>query len=677
MKFCYTCMEEVEDDIKKCPHCGADPEDVTVDPQFLKPGTELDGKFIVGKPIGAGGFGHTYIGWNTTLLAKVAIKEYYPRQFCKREEDGLTISGTEGPDGERFKNGLDQFLEEARSVAELQDIKGVVKIYSVFEANGTGYIVMEYLEGTDVKTILKKNGNKRDYEWCKRVILTVLYTLKEVHKRGVLHRDIAPDNIFITKEGIIKLIDFGAALRTSDSGHTSAKTEIVLKSGYAPIEQYSRKTEQGAYTDLYAVAALFYRMLTGQKPLPANERLRNEKIPTPSELGAELPEEAELGIMVCLNVKPEHRLQSAEEFMEVLGGENFEPDYEPEWIFKEDTAERTGFLSKIPFAIRIAALVAAFVLVAAGIGATVMVSKDKNRSVEDTGVIDHAVKMIRLEGTSLDDLEANLASSGITLKPEEISITYEYDKNAASEEIRSQSIAPGSAMDGETLELIVTTNKHLVLGSVLGKTVAEAKRYLAEYGLNVVSEGEAYDAEQPFGKIAKQEPKAGELIDLSSINQVRVTSSLGKKEDYMISLKGLMGLTEKAVQDKIYQTLSKRTSLKGAEKELKSIVHDHVLVKEKRAFDSTIAEGKVCGLSPSEKTEQYNIRENKVTLTISKGAKPTPTPKPTPKPTPTPTPKPVVRNTPKPAPRITPKPRVRVTPKPKPKKPSSWDDSGW
>ncbi|MBR1742468.1 MAG: PASTA domain-containing protein, partial [Lachnospiraceae bacterium] len=636
MRLCYTCMEEVEDGLEKCPHCGADLGDLAVEPQFLQPGTELEGKFIVGKPIGSGGFGHTYIGWNTTLLAKVAIKEYYPRQFCRREEDGLTISSTEGAGGERFKNGLDQFLVEARSVAELQDIKGVVKIYSVFEANGTGYIVMEYLEGMDVKTILKKSGNKREYEWCRRVILTVLYTLREVHERGVLHRDIAPDNIFITKEGIIKLIDFGAALHASESNHTSSKTEIVLKSGYAPIEQYSRKTEQGAYTDLYAVAALFYRMLTGQKPVPANERLRNEKIPTPSELGAELPEDAELGIMVCLNVKPEHRLQSAEEFMEVLGGADFEPVYEPEWIMEEEKPEHTGFFAKVPFAARIAALVAALCLVAIGIGVTVFVSRDRNRSVENTGVIDKTAKMIRLEGSSLDDLESNLAASGISLKKEDIKITYEYDSEAASEEIRSQSIAPGSAIGDEQLELVVTSSRHMVMGSVLGKSKSDAESYCKEYGLQIVYEKDTYDDEQVFGRIAKQEPDAGTLVDLSSVNQVKVSLSLGKKEDYLISLAGFKGLTEKGVQDKIYNTLVGRSSLKGAEKELKSLVDTQILVKEKREFDNSVEEGKVCGQSPSEKTNNYNIREKKVTLTISKGAKPTPTPKPTPKPTPRP-----------------------------------------
>lgn len=160
----------------------------------------------------------------------------------------MTVSGTVNQ--QRFRTGLLQFLEEARSIATLQDVKGVVQVYNFFEENGTGYIIMEYLEGMDVKTILKHRGQRMDYEWSRRVILTVLHTLREVHKRGILHRDIAPDNIFVTNEGVIKLIDFGAAKHAT--ALANMHTDIVLKAGYAPIEQYSKKTQQGPYTDLYA-----------------------------------------------------------------------------------------------------------------------------------------------------------------------------------------------------------------------------------------------------------------------------------------------------------------------------------------------------------------------------------------------------------------------------------------
>jgi len=366
MKLCYHCMTQIENEhVGHCHACGKSLKPESVSAKFLKPGTELGGRFIVGFPLGAGGFGNTYIGWNKVLLRKVAIKEFYPEQYVKRAEDGLHITVTDEKQFPRFQNGLKQFLEEARSVASLQDIKGVVAISNFFEENGTGYIIMEYLEGMDVKTILEKSGNKKDYEWCRRVILTILHTLREIHKRGVLHRDIAPDNIFVTKEGVIKLIDFGAAKHASALANTGA--EIMLKVGYAPIEQYSRKTAQGAYTDIYAVAAVFYRMLTGQKPFAADKRLKDDELITPSEMGIVVPKQAEYAIMVCLNVKPEFRLQSADEFMEALDGKSFVPVYEPEWILpvvrEKRTFARLPIMAKISIGLAILCAVIAIIVV--------------------------------------------------------------------------------------------------------------------------------------------------------------------------------------------------------------------------------------------------------------------------------------------------------------------------
>lgn len=229
MKICYHCMQQISNEKAQiCPQCGKSLEAVRQAERFLMPGTVLGGKFLAGYPLGAGGFGNTYIGWDKLLFRRVAIKEFYPEQYCVRGWDGKTVTVTDEKQKFRFTKGRQEFLEEARRVAALHEVQGVVEISNFFEENGTGYIVMEYLEGMDLKTILKKSGNKKEYEWSRRVILSVLYTLREVHKRGVIHRDIAPDNIFVTKEGIIKLIDFGAAKYASAEENTA---EIMLKMG--------------------------------------------------------------------------------------------------------------------------------------------------------------------------------------------------------------------------------------------------------------------------------------------------------------------------------------------------------------------------------------------------------------------------------------------------------------
>ena len=407
MKLCYHCMQQISNErLRYCTNCGKSLEPEPQPERFLKAGTVLGRKFVVGYPLGAGGFGNTYVGWDTLLLRKVAIKEFYPEQYCVRREDGQTVTVSEERLLLRYQRGLRQFLEEARKVAALHEVRGVVEITNFFEENGTGYIVMEYLEGMDVRNILKESGDKKDYEWCRRVILTVLYTLKEIHKKGVLHRDVAPDNIFVTKEGIIKLIDFGAAKSISALENGA---DIMLKAGYAPIEQYSRKFLQGPYTDLYAVAALFYRMLTGQKSIPAPERLEHPALITPSEMGISIPEQAELAMMVCLNVEPEYRLQSAEEFMEALDGKFFLPVYEPEWILPK-IAEKKGLGSRIgslPVAAKAAICFGCICLAAcAAFGVRHMVRRAGEAAVLDSRV----VVMQDLQGKPEEDAAAYVAS---------------------------------------------------------------------------------------------------------------------------------------------------------------------------------------------------------------------------------------------------------------------------
>lgn len=347
MNRCYHCFETLRDrNVDTCPYCGTPLKNIEWDAKrYLKPGTILQNKFFVGNVIGKGGFGNTYVGWNEVLQCKVAIKEYFPTNLTARGEDGVTVTITASDTRGYFRSGLEQFLEEARNVASLQDVKGVVQIYNFFEENGTGYIIMEFLEGMDVKQILREKGNCADYEWSRRVILTVLHTLREIHRRGVLHRDIAPDNIFVTNEGVIKLIDFGAA-KSAAAGEERQRA-IVLKSGYAPIEQYTRTMEQGPYTDLYAVAALFYRMLTGSKPPSAPDRVRLDRMESLSAKGVQVPESAEMAITMCLYIDPQYRLQSADEFMEALGGQDFVPVYEPEWILPQEEETPQTFMQKI------------------------------------------------------------------------------------------------------------------------------------------------------------------------------------------------------------------------------------------------------------------------------------------------------------------------------------------
>lgn len=494
MKLCYHCMQQIQNEkLRTCPNCGKSLAIQQVSPRFLKPGTVLQGKFIIGYPLGYGGFGNTYVGWNKLLLRKIAVKEFYPEQYIGRGEDGVTVTVPDESLKTRFRKGLQQFLEEARSVAALQDIRGVVAISNFFEENGTGYIVMEYLEGMDVKTILKKSGDKKDYEWCRRVALTVLHTLRDIHKRGVLHRDIAPDNIFVTDEGVIKLIDFGAAKHASSLANM--KSEVVLKVGYAPIEQYSREAKQGPYTDLYAVAALFYRMLTGQKPIPANERAQQDSLIPPSDMDIKIPEQAELGIMVCLNVKPEYRLQSADEFMEVLDGKNFVPVYEPEWILPP-AEENNGLLSKIarlPVAAKAAICFGCICLVcgiAFGVSAIGQNSTQKAESVSNT-IEDGKVRLKDYTGKSYEDVIESLKAQGF-----ENLAAPQYDFSSEAEGIITEQSLPASEVvdiDSELAFKVSGGDTYYTMPDFTGMTEAQVIQFFTDRNFDVEVHGDPYN----------------------------------------------------------------------------------------------------------------------------------------------------------------------------------------
>ena len=503
-------------------------------------------------------------------------------------------------------------MEEARSVANLQDIKGVVAIYTFFEQNGTGYIVMEYLEGMDVKSILKQSGNKKDYEWCRRVILTVLHTLKDIHKRGVLHRDIAPDNVFVTNEGVIKLIDFGAAKHASELANI--RTEIVLKQGYAPIEQYSKTAPQGPYTDLYAVAALFYRMLTGMKPIPANNRVNEDSLIPPSSMGIELPEQAELAMMCCLNVKPQYRLQTAEDFMEALGGQNFQPVYEPEWILPPPPPEHGQLVSHLlamKTGTKVLLILCVIGLAGAMAGAVTWYVKQNNAKVQTS---EQMKAMPDCTGKSLEEAKQLLNNTGIKNISEPI---YEYDTQKEEDTVIEQSVVEGSAVSGDTsVQFTVSggTNK-FTMKDCASMTREDAVRYFEDKGIAVTVE-ETYSDEIPNRSLVSQTVGAGEVYTKGeSASPVVLVYSVGKKSDYEKKMPKLTGL-----------------SVNEAKALLKSRgITVPVVVKSGKNY-STVSKGKVDSQLP-EKGQIINIREDKqITLVKSKGVEPTPEPTQTPVP---------------------------------------------
>ena len=313
--LCYNCFQERETKEGPCPYCGFDlAENERKFPVALRAGTVLNDRYIVGRVLGQGGFGITYLALDTQLNAKVAIKEFMPNDIATRI--GTTVSVAMDTKSEEFAYGAERFQEEARTLAKFIGNPNIAAVTSYFDENDTSYFVMDYIEGISFKTYIANHGGKISVEETLNVMIPVLRALTAVHAEGFIHRDVTPDNIYITKDGMVKLLDFGSARYSI--GDKSKSLDVILKVGYAPKEQYIRRSRQGPFTDVYSCAACFYAAITGFLPPESLERLDHDELVPISQCGIDIPEYLDKAILKGLAVQPEDRFQSAAEFLDAI-----------------------------------------------------------------------------------------------------------------------------------------------------------------------------------------------------------------------------------------------------------------------------------------------------------------------------------------------------------------------
>lgn len=283
-KYCPYCMTPVGDD-GVCPNCGLTSGTYTPLPHHIPPGTVLMGRYLVGRVLGEGGFGITYIGCDLRLELKVAIKEYFPTNWVARHSDvSLSVSNYAGAEGS-YAKGKSRFLYEARTMAKMDKQPEIVSVRDFFELNNTAYIVMEYVDGTTFKELVAQRGGRLPAGELLHLIEPLFSALSAVHAAGLIHRDISPDNLMLER-GSVRLLDFGCARESTQGDETMT---ITLKHGFAPIEQYQHKG-QGPWTDVYGLSATIYYCLTGKTPPQALDRLMDDEIILPRRLGVDLTE---------------------------------------------------------------------------------------------------------------------------------------------------------------------------------------------------------------------------------------------------------------------------------------------------------------------------------------------------------------------------------------------------
>ena len=515
MKICFGCFEQYDDSFDICPHCGyaegTEPELAT----YMRPGAILNERYVIGRALGHGGFSVTYLAWDALLLHKVAIKEYLPSEYATRRPGESRLTIFSGKEGEYFQFGKEKFLDEAKRLSAFQNEDGIVHVYDCFSANETAYLVMEYLDGITLSEYLKKEAavlpqGRLAPEEAISMLTPVMLSLQRVHDSGMIHRDIAPDNIMLLKDGGVRLIDFGAARHAvHDCGKSMT---VIIKDGYSPEEQYNSHSVQGPAADVYALSATLYQMITGITPPGAIERgeylqkHKRDMLPPPSKFNKAVTKTQDTAILNGMALHTQDRTQSVAELYEELTAQT------PVRRVQETIRKRSSF--SWPLWAKITAGVLAAAIAAGGVLLYLNRKPKTDTAAEDGSYVlsPNVVNMQVVNAvTAAEDASLHLVVEGS-----------DYDAGVEQGRILTQNPDPGTKL-APASDLLATASlgKERPVGVVddMSSMLKDAAEdYLTRMGLSDVQinwEYVASDDEMP-GTIVSQSVTAGSTLTPSS-----------------------------------------------------------------------------------------------------------------------------------------------------------------
>ncbi len=311
LNLCMGCMNEL-DRLGNCTHCGYVKGTPHIKP-YLAPETVLDDRYLVGKLLSYNGEGASYIGYDMVTNEKIVVREYLPDTLCTR---------TNGSDEvivnydclAKYKTFMSEFAEVNRVLSKMRSMQHIVPAKDMFTQNNTTYAILEYVEGVSLKKFLQSNRGQLSWEQVKKLFPPIFTTLSLVHNAGIIHRGISPENIIVTTRGELRMIGFCiSSIRTCNT-----ELSPELYPGYAAPEQYNTLEYQGTWTDVYAIAAVLYRILTGCVPAEAYSRIGNDTLIEPRRINPEVPVPVSNVIMKAMDVRCERRLQTVTELVTQL-----------------------------------------------------------------------------------------------------------------------------------------------------------------------------------------------------------------------------------------------------------------------------------------------------------------------------------------------------------------------
>ncbi len=350
--LCPLCLFPRDDD-GGCAACGWNGDVVRTRPNCLSPGTVLYDRYLVGQPLGQGGFSITYLVMDIPLKLRLCLKEFYPSSAVSRVPGGQVVRVNDGRMEEPFREGLEQFMQEGRVLARLSGKPGIIEVRDLFQINGTAYMVTDLLDGVTFRDYLAARKTVLSPGQILKILMPVMDSLRAVHGEGILHCDISPENVFLTTDGQVRLLDFGSAQDLSLK--LAQGRSIVVKPGYAAPEQYRARGRQGAWTDVYGLAATFFRALSGKAPPDALERLEDDPLRALFQnIRPSLAGKWKRALLRAMAIQVGDRFQDVESFQyalcEAAGAEE---------VFREQKVVSFGSLVKIAGVVVLAGAMAA------------------------------------------------------------------------------------------------------------------------------------------------------------------------------------------------------------------------------------------------------------------------------------------------------------------------------
>ncbi|HIZ55696.1 MAG TPA: protein kinase [Firmicutes bacterium] len=311
IKRCISCMAEIGD-ASVCPKCGC--KEGTWNPEgYLQPETVLNNRYVLGRLLHANGEGATYIAFDKAIEAAVEIREYFPTALVLREESGPFVRVLPGKEPQ-YKAYMSDFSELSRQLFKMRTLGHIVQAYEIFEQNNTVYTVYEHIDGITLQDFLYENAGELSWKDSASQFLALIRTMENVHRLDLIHRGLSPETILVSRKGELKISGF--CISTVRADNTPLDAELF--SGYAAPEQYTNNWH-GTWTDVYALAAVFYRALTGTMPPEARSRAVNDNLVMPHQLNQEIPQNVSLALMGAMRLSPQNRTQTMSDFLTEIG----------------------------------------------------------------------------------------------------------------------------------------------------------------------------------------------------------------------------------------------------------------------------------------------------------------------------------------------------------------------